>query len=58
MVEITGTEDKLQGLMELLRPFGIIEMVRTGSIAMTRGANVIPVDPTFVPATVKTNGDS
>ncbi len=58
VVEITGTEDKLQGLMELLRPFGIIEMVRTGSIAMTRGANVIPVDPTFVPATVKTNGDS
>ena len=58
IVEITGTEDKLQGLIEVLRPFGIIEMVRTGSIAMTRGANVIPVDPTFVPATVKTNGDS
>ncbi len=58
VVEITGTEDKLQGLMELLRPFGIIEMVRTGSIAMTRGDKVIPVDPTFVQATVPTNGDS
>ena len=57
MVEITGNENKLQGLMELLRPFGIIEMVRTGSIAMTRGANVIPVDPTFVQATVPTNGE-
>lgn len=58
VVEITGTEDKLQGLIEVLRPFGIIEMVRTGSIAMTRGAEAIPVDPTFVPARVPTNGDS
>ena len=58
VVEIAGTEDKLQGLMELLRPFGIIEMVRTGSVAITRGDKVIPVDPTFVQATVPTNGDS
>ncbi len=58
IIEITGTEDKLQGLVEVLRPFGIIEMVRTGSIAMTRGAKGIPVDPTFVPARVRTNGDS
>ena len=58
VVEITGTEDKLQGLVDVLRPFGIIEMVRTGSIAMTRGAQGIPVDPTFVPARVRTNGDS
>lgn len=58
VVEITGTEDKLQGLIEVLRPFGIIEMVRTGSIAMTRGAEAIPVDPTFVPARVPTNGES
>jgi len=58
VVEITGTEDKLQGLIEVLRPFGIIEMVRTGSIAMTRGAEAIPVDPTFVPARVPINGDS
>jgi len=58
IVEITGTEDKLHGLVEVLRPFGIIEMARTGSIAMTRGAQGIPVDPTFVPARVRTNGDS
>ena len=56
-VEITGTEDKLQGLIDVLRPFGIIEMVRTGSIAMTRGAEGIPVDPTFVSARVPTNGE-
>jgi acetolactate synthase-1/3 small subunit len=46
--EITGTEDKLNGLIEVLRPFGIIEMVRTGLIAMTRGPEGIPIDPTFV----------
>jgi acetolactate synthase-1/3 small subunit len=36
IVEITGTQDKLDGLLEVLRPFGIVEMVRTGAIAMTR----------------------
>jgi acetolactate synthase-1/3 small subunit len=37
IVEITGTEDKIEGLIELLRPIGILEMVRTGQIAMMRG---------------------
>jgi acetolactate synthase-1/3 small subunit len=37
IVEITGTEDKIESLVELLRPIGIIEMVRTGQVAMTRG---------------------
>lgn len=36
-VEITGTQDKLDGLIEVLRPFEVIEMVRTGAIAMVRG---------------------
>ncbi len=35
--EITGTSEKLDGLIELLRPFGILEMVRTGAVAMARG---------------------
>ncbi len=38
IVEITGTPDKIDGLVSVLRPFGIVEMVQTGSIAMTRGA--------------------
>lgn len=37
-IEITGTGDKIEGLLDVLRPFGIIEMVRTGMIVMTRGA--------------------
>ena len=37
IVEITGTEDKIESLIELLRPFGVLEMVRTGQVAMMRG---------------------
>jgi acetolactate synthase I/III small subunit len=39
IVEITGTEDKIEGMIELLRPIGIVEMVRTGLVSMTRGVN-------------------
>lgn len=39
MVEVTGTEDKVEALYRLLRPFGIKEMVRTGQVAMVRGLN-------------------
>jgi acetolactate synthase-1/3 small subunit len=45
VVEITGTEDKIQGLVEVLEPYGILEMVRTGRVAMTRGADTIRVAP-------------
>ncbi len=37
MVEATGTEDKIDGLAEVLKPYGILEMVRTGRVAMARG---------------------
>ena len=37
IVEVTGTEDKIEGMIELLRPLGIVEMVRTGQVSMTRG---------------------
>lgn len=36
-IEITGTEDKVDSLTSLLRPFGIRELVRTGRVAMVRG---------------------
>jgi len=39
MIEVTGTEDKIDGLVDVLRPFGIVEMVRTGRVAMVRGSN-------------------
>jgi acetolactate synthase-1/3 small subunit len=36
--EITGTRDKIDGLADVLAPYGIIEMVRTGAVAMLRSA--------------------
>jgi acetolactate synthase-1/3 small subunit len=36
-IEITGTEDKVDGLIEALRPFGVLEMLRTRIVAMRRG---------------------
>jgi len=39
VVEITGAQDKIEGLAKLLEPFGITEMVQTGAIALTRGAD-------------------
>lgn len=37
VVEITGTEDKVDAAFEMLRPYGIREMARTGRVAVTRG---------------------
>ena len=43
IVEITGDEDKINSFVEVLRPFGILEMVRTGLVAMARGvASALP----------------
>jgi acetolactate synthase I/III small subunit len=36
-LEITGGEEKVDRLIEVLRPYGILEMVRTGIVAMRRG---------------------
>ena len=38
IVEVTGDEEKIDSLFNLLRGFGIKEMTRTGRIAMTRGS--------------------
>jgi acetolactate synthase-1/3 small subunit len=39
MLEVTGPEEKIDSLINLMRPFGIKEMVRTGRVAMVRGAS-------------------
>src|SRR3954463_15162720 len=36
-IEITGTTEKVESLEGLLRPFGLVEMMRTGEIAISRG---------------------
>ena len=37
IIEVTGDEDKVDSLQELLRSFGVVEVMRTGTIAMGRG---------------------
>lgn len=37
MIEISGKEHKIEAFIDLMRPFGIHELVRTGRIAMVRG---------------------
>src|SRR4029450_1304042 len=42
VIEVTGTEDKIDALIELLKPIGIKEIVRTGRGAMFRGTRPPP----------------
>jgi len=39
MLELCANPDKVENFIELVRPFGIREMVRTGRVAMVRGSN-------------------
>jgi len=41
IIEISGTVDKIDGLLEVLRPFGVLEMARSGRISMTRGGDLL-----------------
>ncbi|HUG90694.1 MAG TPA: acetolactate synthase small subunit [Planctomycetaceae bacterium] len=43
MIEISGQEKKIQAFVELMRPYGILELVRTGRIAMLR-SDAVTVD--------------
>jgi acetolactate synthase-1/3 small subunit len=59
VIEITGTEDKVDGLVDVLRPFGVLELVRTGRIAIARGARAArpALAPPVLPATHATEGE-
>jgi acetolactate synthase I/III small subunit len=45
IIEITGAEDKIDRLLDVLRPFGVLEMVRTGIVAMRRGNKSAATEP-------------
>ncbi len=59
ILEITGGEDKIDGLLEVLRPFGVLEMVRTGIVAMRRGAksSTVPATEEFHEVAAETAED-
>ena len=44
MVEVTGPTVKVDSLIELFRPYGVKELVRTGVVAMSRGQAVPKAD--------------
>ena len=62
VIEASGPEDRVQSLISLLESFGILEIVRTGRVAMTRGAESsnhgqtgggrVPGQPTLVESAV------
>jgi acetolactate synthase-1/3 small subunit len=41
IIEVSGTVDKIDGLLEVLRPFGVLEMARSGRISMTRVGDLL-----------------
>ncbi len=43
-LELTGTAEKLDGFLEQVAPYGIIEMTRTGPVGMRRGAKGFTID--------------
>lgn len=48
MIEISGQESKLSSFVKLMQPFGIIELVRTGRIALSR-TTALSVDQALIP---------
>jgi len=42
IIETTGDASKIDSLVDVLRPFGILEMVRTGVVTMARGSQPVP----------------
>lgn len=45
MIELAGPEAKIEAFIELVQPYGVIELARTGLIAMPRGASSAAATP-------------
>ncbi len=44
-IEVTGTPDKIDALIEMIKPLGIIELCRTGIVALQKGGGSILEQP-------------
>jgi acetolactate synthase-1/3 small subunit len=44
MVEITGTSDKITAFLDLMKPFGVKEIARTGVTALSRGVKSLRIE--------------
>lgn len=53
VIEVTGTPEKIGKFELVLRPYGILEMVRTGSVSMARGHDPLTANPPLVRAEVR-----
>ena len=51
VIEVTGTPEKIGKFEMVLRPYGIVEIVRTGAVAMARGHETLSSNPPLVHAT-------
>jgi acetolactate synthase I/III small subunit len=58
VIEITGTEDKIDSLVEVLRQYGVLEMARTGRLAMMRGSAPTAVQTTVADVDVEVPDES
>ncbi len=49
IIEISGTESKIESFIDLMRPFGVLEMVRSGRVALLRGTSMSAEAPVGEP---------
>ena len=58
VVEMTGPESRINSFLDLMRNFGILEMVRTGRVALARGFNSVTRETEVTPGWHNGNGHS
>jgi len=58
VVEMTGPESRINSFLDLMRNFGILEMVRTGRVALARGFNSVTREMEVTPGWQNGNGHS
>jgi acetolactate synthase I/III small subunit len=55
ILEVTGDEEKIEAFLDLMRPFGIVETMRSGRVALTRGSRALDAPAAQPPALTASN---